>query len=280
MKKFFGLMVAALLGVAANAEILTDSVLQGKGGRIPLLLISQDAETAKAELDVAKEKIQTAPANVKLDYATAVAINLGKEKADATYAELASQFDATAAELGLSLEANKGEYTLRKIALARSYLAGTAANRERMREAFEANQNLEETPENGYCFLELGHLKRELDGIDAAVPYYTKATGNALVSAKSAILEAYLLRGKPEQAAPYFYDLLSKGNLGVKTGIAAYPRILEWELTREDFDANQLKARLVKAILVYKAKARQWKGEGEDPYLQFIGMLQDTEKDL
>lgn len=144
-----------------------------------------------------------------------------------------------------------------------------------MRECYD---EFRKEPAGPKSSIELGYRGLDLgDDLENVIPLFS-----VNIEGKHALLRRLIDTHRVEAAAPIFWELVVAGNLTANECAGWYSTVLSSEVSKPDFDAAALKSNINRAILVYKTKARLWKGkEGEkNPFLLCVGMMQDTLKDL
>lgn len=277
MKHFLIGLITCCTFMTISAGIVTDAMISRNGDLgIAHALAGVDAATAKQELAAVKDKFAASTSvGAKASFAAATAIAYGKENPNASYSELVAKYDECLEGLNCPPDMKtNNEYRNHKIGLVHRWFCGST-NVARIEAAIEANKaDVDET-----TAFELAQLMKTLNRpVEEYGPLYMKSTRG-----QNFLMRDYLNTKNYEKASELFFPLLTKGALEKDDAMNAFTKILPYAMAQDDFDPATLKSQLSRGIIIYKTKARQWKPskEGEtNPWLAFVGALQDTVKDL
>lgn len=83
-----------------------------------------------------------------------------------------------------------------------------------------------------------------------------------------------------EEMSVSFYEAAFQGKLKPEEMNQFFPEVLNYEMSKSDFDANTLRSKLIRLNIIYTAKAHSVENNGENPWSRFLGMLDDNIKIL
>lgn len=278
LMKFVGGMALSLSlwsSVSAADSVITDDMISGKNtfqwGRA---LKEVTVEEAKAQLEAVKDQVmdEKTPRAAKFNYVFAATATYGRETEGVHYAQLIDKYNEVAKEIGLKIE-EVSQYV--RVTICIPFFTGIKS-KELAKECIEANKD---NLTDGGAFFEMAQLIMfATNDLDQAAPYYKRAN-----SGYTELCMRYIGRGEPAKAAEVFWEGAFIGKIHEDRLNTIYQNAIAYEYSKPDFNAAQLKAKLTRVISIYKIKARTWKPvkEGqENPWLNFVGAVQDTVKDL
>lgn len=263
-------LAAAMLAIVSNAAVVTEAMLESnqKGG-IARAVCNLSIADAKAELAAIKNKVMSAPDEVKSNYAMALTIIYGRENPKAAYQQMVEFLAQSADELKIPAKVRGGSHFKNiQVAMVHRWYCGSV-DESRVRDCLAANQNVEESS------FEQAQLMGTAPGytMDQRALLYRKSNAG-----RNHAMMWYL--GKEEtfaQGAELFMMLLLNGKLESSFALDAFTKVLPYELSREGADNASLKKKLGIGMLNYQAKARQWTGDAaQNPWLAFVGALGDA----
>lgn len=241
-----------------------------------------DADTRKAELERFLPLVQKSTSvKAKISYAhVATAFWFSQNLCD-TWDELDAKFDeifATTNPPATLTDYQKDLLLQYKLCSFGSYAGNTEAIRSKNdqlnKEAFAKYGDKTGEVSSSQMGWIVYSITQDLDKVE---PYWIKSHNQI------ALLKCRLTQADVAKAAGVYWEQLGKGTLPVDLAEVNFPKMLAYELEKENADTVALKARIKRAILVYQTRARLWKATAEEkvnPYLEFVGMMNDTIKDL
>ncbi len=269
-----GLCIAG--GAYAADSIITDDMISGKDARNWMVAVgSLDVLEAKAQLDAAREKATAAgvPEEARHMYSLASAAVYARTDQTVSYAQIVEKYVETAKAVGLkNTEPNDWD----RVVLGHSYFLKYKADTV-MKEMLET---LKDKLTNPYALSEYATVVYYVtNDVEQADPWFRRSNSYGMAT----LAHLYAQAGRSDKATQIFWEQAFSGKLAPALLDSLYQSVIAYEYGREDFDPEQLKTKLRRAISIYKIKARAFKPkkEGEvNPWLNFIGAMQDTLKDL
>lgn len=224
-------------------------------------------EEVKAAVEEIKPEILAGNSNVKKFNLAIVETGIDARNSELTYADLCAKFDAYLAEL--KPDTSHKDYAAAsagaKIMLGHNYWTPgvTDARRADAIAALKGNEI--------YYTRAIGQLVYQVKGIEAAAPWFEQ-TGDGATE----LAELYLKEDQQAKAAELFWKLAFAGKLAAKPQL--FRGVMAYEYSKEDFDAAKLKSKLTRLVNLYKINARIYKPQTDEvnPWLEFVGVLQDT----
>ncbi len=266
-------ITAALFAAAVSrAGLVPDSQLDGSEPcAIGLTLAKAAPDAAQAELDAIKDKAKASPLlTVKCCYAQAAASVYGRLHPEATFADLVGRYDQILSEIAPGMKKTYYAYESRKLWIVNPWYAGETV-KSRIDDAIAYGV----ASGSDHAVFEAAQLMRILgEPLEKLDPLYRRCKNGP-----NKLLLLYAEAGDMEKAAALWREQLAAGKLNEHTAAPLFEKVIAYETSKDGFDAAALKAELDRGVMLYKIKARTDSAR-TGRWLQFIGMMQDTIKDL
>lgn len=257
-----------------------DAILAGKQNPNNVVASTPDNEALLKALADIKDDIvaKDADVNAKRLYVHAVAVMFARTHRDASYDDMLAELDKACVEVGFPDFKDEGWYHSWKAFMVNPIWYAGHPDKAKMEQCIKKFKD--DTHENTRHLV--GRLMAYLGyPADQWVPLAANNVGGKQYTAS--VLINSTNDQEHEQGAKLYWELALNGNLAVNMLTNLYQRVISYELTKDGYNAEELKSKLHRAITVHKIKARTWKPskEGEEnPWLAFVGAMQDTLKDL
>lgn len=275
MKHWICMVTLALSSLAMGAaiEISEADLLSGDIRKSPVQVCkfaTADvyADTLTATKDVIKEKGNV---NVKVYYATAVAVQYSYANTSATYAELLDVYKKALTDMNVSFEDRPAQsYSM----LIVNTWCTKIKDVTRMEAAIKAGEGVQQMAfERAQLMRLLGYPVEELEKAYLAC-------GRARAHIQSALMDVYIEKGLSDKAANAFFQMALGGNLASNTALKMFDRAYPMILVSMADNAVLVK-KLEMIVRIYTVKYRQWESQNpgkeatDNPWHMFINSVQD-----
>lgn len=234
-------------------------------------LVGANAETVEAAiaevLPVAAEAKMT---SYLLAPATMRTVLWSKANPDKLFPEVMEQYNKEIEKLGVTNYKNDLFYVTMRLAMFNPWYYGTGEINAAQKSAVTYNlPNVEklmncEQDELAKLMVKFGYPEEEWVKVFDMSKNYCAAA------------EECFKYGTEKTGAEQFIKAGLSGKLDPKNVNDLFYKTIGYELSRNDLDPVELKSALLRIKMIYTTKARQYTGDGVNPWLTFLGSLQDN----